>query len=262
MSESPNVFDEAIENWKAEQALPWNRLKYDLVRANVMRHLGRPGGRVLDAGGGNGLDSVPLAEQGFEVDIVDSSPAMLAEAGRYAAAVGVPDRVHLHHAGLDEAAAILAGTVFDLVLCHNVMQYLPAQRVPGALAKLTGLLKSGGLVSLVSLNRYSVPYKTAFFEGDLDKALGQLDTRTVKVYLFDATVTCYTAEEAGDLLRQAGLAVEGDYGIRCVGDYWGSNEQKLDPEVYGRLARLEGALAGRHPYKLLARFFQVVARKP
>ena len=115
---------------------------------------------------------------------------------------------------------------------------------------------------MVSLNRHSIPYKTAFFEGDLEKALDQLDTRTVKVYLFDATVYCYTAEEAADLLRQVGLVVKGDYGIRCVGDYWGSNEQKLDPEIYGHLARLEAALAERHPYKLLARFFQVVASKP
>ena len=92
--------------------------------------------------------------------------------------------------------------------------------------------------------------------------LAQLDTRTVKVYLFDATAACYTAEEAGDYLRQAGLVVEADCGIGCVGDYWGSNEQKLNPVIFTRLASLEAALSGRHPYKLLARFFQVLARKP
>ena len=260
MEESTNVFDAAIENWKLEQALPPNRLKYDLIRAHLLRHYGQPSGRVLDAGGGNGNDSIPLAELGFEVELVDSSPAMLAEAARNAAGVGVQHRVHLHQASLEEAPAVLMDQAFDLILCHNVMQYLPD--VPGVLAKLAGLLKSGGVLSLVSMNRYAVPYKTAFFEGDLDKALGQLDARTVQVYLFDATVTCYTAEEASHLLRQAGLVVEGDYGIRCLGDYWGTNEQKMDPEIFGRLARLEAELTGRHPYKLLARFFQVVARKP
>ncbi len=260
MAESNNVFDEAVETWTAEQALPWNKLKYDLVRGFVLRHFDRPNGRVLDAGGGNGLDSIALAERGYEVDLVDSSPAMLAEAERNARAAGVQRLVHLHPAPLDEAVESLAGAQFDLVLCHNVIQYLPD--APGVLARLAGALKPGGVLSLVSLNRHSVPYKTAFFEGDLDKALAQLDARTVKVYLFDATAHCYTAEEAADLLRQAGLAVEADYGIRCLGDYWGSNEQKLDPEIYGRLARLEAALAERHPYKLLARFFQVVARKP
>jgi S-adenosylmethionine-dependent methyltransferase len=260
MGDAANVFDAGIDNWKIEQALPWNQLKYDLVRDHLLRHFGHASGRLLDAGGGNGLDSVPLAELGFDVDLVDSSPAMLAEAGRYAADAGVPDRVRRHLASLDEAATRLEGQAFDVVLCHNVMQYLPD--VPGVLATLAGLLKPGGIMSLVSLNRYSIPYKTAFFEGDLDKARNQLDMRTVRVYMFDATVMCYTAAEASDLLQQAGLVVEGDYGLRCLGDYWGSNEQKLDPEVFGRLRRLEADLAGRYPYKLLARFFQVVARKP
>jgi S-adenosylmethionine-dependent methyltransferase len=260
MGEPQNVFDAAIEGWKTEQALPWNGLKYELARANVQRHLARANGRVLDAGGGNGLDSVPLAELGFDVEIVDSSQAMLAEAARYAASVGVQHRVHLHHAGLDEAAAVTAGRPFDLILCHNVMQYLPD--VPGVLAKLGGLLEAGGLLSLVSLNRYSIPYKTAFFENNLEKALGELDARTTRVYLFDATVTTYTSEEASDLLRQSGLAIEADYGLRCLTDFWGTNEQKFDPETFERLAQLEAALAGQHPYKLLARFFQVIARKP
>jgi S-adenosylmethionine-dependent methyltransferase len=181
---------------------------------------------------------------------------MLAAAG----AAGVAERVHLQHAALDVAAVQAAGEAFDLVLCHNVLQYVPDGQA--LLTALAGRLRSGGLLSLVSLNRFSIPYKTAFFEGDLDKALAQLDTRTVKVYLFDATVTCYSAQEAGDWLRQAGLAVEADYGIRCLADYWGSNEQKLNPDTFARLAALEAALAERHPYKLLARFFQVVARKP
>jgi S-adenosylmethionine-dependent methyltransferase len=260
MGEPRNVFDEAIENWTAEQAFPWNRLKYDLVRANLLRHFGRPGGRMLDAGGGNGLDAIPLAVLGFEVHLVDSSPAMLAEAERYADAMGVKERVRLYQAPLEALPKMAADEAFDMVVCHNVMQYVAD--VPTLLAALTGRLKSGGLLSLVSLNRYSIPYKTAFFEGDLDKARGQLDARTVQVYLFDAAATCYTAHEAGDLARQAGLVVEADYGIRCLADYWGSNEQKLDPEIFARLARLEADLSERHPYKLLARFFQVVARKP
>ncbi len=261
MGVTPDIFDQAIENWKTEQTLPWNQLKYDLVRAHLLRHFGSASGRVLDAGGGNGLDSVPLAQMGFEVEIIDSSAAMLAEAERYAIAAGVRDRVHLRHASLDDVA-VCAEDSFDLALCHNVLQYLPPERVPGVVAGLARLLRRGGLLSLLSLNRYSNPYKIAFFEGDLDKARAELDARMVHVYLFDALVPCYTAQEADELLRQAGLVVEADYGIRCLCDYWGTNEQKMDPAVFARLARLEAALAERHPYKLLARFFQVLARKP
>src|SRR5205085_1205666 len=83
------------------------------------------------------------------------------------------------------------------------------------------------------------------------EALSQLDARTVKAYMFDVNMTCYSAEELSGLLRQTGLVVENDYGIRCIGDYWGDNEQKSDPVIHDQLERLELALSGRHPYKLL-----------
>jgi hypothetical protein len=41
-----------------EQERPWSRLRYKLVQANLARHIGQGGLlRVLDAGGGNGLDT-------------------------------------------------------------------------------------------------------------------------------------------------------------------------------------------------------------
>ena len=52
-----------------------------------------------------------------------------------------------------------------------------------------------------------------------------------------------------------------DYGIRCMFDYWGDNVRKSAPETIEQLRRLEFALTDRHPYKLLARYFQIVGRK-
>jgi hypothetical protein len=41
----------------------------------------------------------------------------------------------------------------------------------------------------------------------------------------------------------------------------GDNDLKADPAVFKQLEELEFAMADRHPYKLLARYFQVIARK-
>ncbi len=260
MTGSPSVFGSEMAKWKAEQASPWATLKYDLVRANLAKHLGASGGRVLDAGGGNGLDSIPLARQGFTVDIVDTSPEMLAEAAANAAAANVAERVTVHQADVADSPALFGGQLFDVVLCHNVMQYVAD--LPAVLSGLAGLLKSGGVLSLVSVNRYSIPYKTLFFQDNLEQAIEQIGARSVKAYLFDVTMRCYAVEEARSLVEQAGLVVEADYGIRCVSDYWGDNEQKADPSVFAQVERLEAALTDKHPYKLLARFFQVLARQP
>jgi S-adenosylmethionine-dependent methyltransferase len=200
-----------------------------------------------------------LAAQGHRVEIVDYSKEMLADAGRRAAAAGLPERVGLHFGNVRQVSRLFPEAQFDLVLCHNVIQYV--DDLPGLLNDLVASLKPGGLISIVSINRFSIPYRIVFPRGNLGEALAQLDARTQKAILFDATMTCYIASEITDLLVSAGCAIEQDYGLRCVCDYWGDNDLKADPAVFQQLEELEFAMADRHPYKLLARYFQVIARK-
>jgi len=124
-----------------------------------------------------------------------------------------------------------------------------------------GALKSGGLISIVSINRYSIPYRIALPRGYLAEALAQLDARRQQAILSEATMTCYSAAEVMELLTTTSCAVEQDYGLRCVCDYWGDNELKADPAIFQQLEALEFAMADKHPYKLLGRYFQVIARK-
>ena len=79
--------------------------------------------------------------------------------------------------------------------------------------------------------------------------------------IFKTTVTEYAADEIRGMLPDAGLTFDADYGIRCIADYWGDNETKFKPEIWEKIVRLEYALTEKHPYKLLARFWQIVAHK-
>ena len=67
-------------------------------------------------------------------------------------------------------------------------------------------------------------------------------------------VTLFTADEVVSLADAQGLEPVAQYGVRCVNDYI-PNEMKQD---YEEVLRLEFALTNRHPYYLLARFFQVI----
>jgi hypothetical protein len=58
-----------------------------------------------------------------------------------------------------------------------------------------------------------------------------------------------------------GLSVEKHYGIRCLYNYWGTNELKEDSTVYGKLKKLEMEFTDREPYKQTARQFQLIALK-
>lgn len=256
---SATVFDHRIDQWQKEMALPWGRLKYKLVQANLAKHLGPGPLRILDAGGGNGLDSIPLAEWGHHVDIVDYSSEMLETALVRANEVGAQDRITVHQADVREIGRLFPESCFDLVLCHNVIQYV--EDVPDLLKKLAAVLKVGGSMSIVSINRFSIPYHAAFLDDNLAEAFERLDARRVKARIFDATMTNYSAAEMSDMLIDAGLAVEQDYGVRCMADYWGNNERKSTPAIFEQIERLELALTDRYPYKLLARYYQILARK-
>jgi S-adenosylmethionine-dependent methyltransferase len=260
MSTSASIFDKSLAHWKEQMELPWAKLKYKLVQANLAKHIEPTQSlHILDAGGGNGLDSLPLARQGHSVEIVDYSQEMLADAMAQAKQEHVEDRVSVHQADVREIPNLFPEPAFDLVLCHNVLQYV--KDVPGLLKDLIGTLKPGGLISIISINRYSIPYHAAFLENNLAKAFGLLDTRNSTTKIFETSMTCYSADEISAMLQENGLSIENDYGIRCMSDYWGDNQRRSDPATFSEIELLEFALTGLHPYKLLARNFQIIARK-
>jgi S-adenosylmethionine-dependent methyltransferase len=259
MRTTANVFDTNIAQWTHEQGLPWQKLKYKLAQANLAKHLGPGPLHVLDAGGGNGFDSIPLAQQGHRVEIVDYSREMLAEARRTAALAQTQEKVTVHQADLRDVRQLFPGVQFDLVLCHNVLQYL--EDAHALFKDLVASLKTGGVISVVSINRYSIAYRTAFPRGDLAQALNEIDAHSMQGKVFNTTLSAYSAVEIEEILKGEGCEIEQDYGIRCICDYWGDNELKSNPAVFQQLERLEFALTERHPYKLLARYYQVVAHK-
>ena len=148
----PEVFDQHLEAWRAWQRTPWGRLRYRVVAETLSRTCAglRPGPlRVLDVGGGDGADSLPLARAGHHVTIVDISAPLLRIAAESAAAEKVADRVDTVLGDLDGIAGLgLDG--FDLVLCHNVVQYVAdLDATVAALARAVG---SGGALSLLAPN--------------------------------------------------------------------------------------------------------------
>jgi S-adenosylmethionine-dependent methyltransferase len=259
MTITSNTFDKALSQWIAEQNQPWGRLKYQLAQANLARHIAAEPLQILDAGGGNGLDALALAAQGHSVDLVDYSSEMLAQAEQQANENSVSDRLRIHQADVRDIVRLFSPSHFDLVVCHNVLQYI--EDVAALLTELAVVLKPGGLLSLISINRYSMAYHAAFLRDDLAEALTQLDARTMQAHTFDAVLANYSPDEMCAMLQDNGWQVEADYGLRCMSDYWGDNERKADPAIFARLERLEYALTDRYPYKLLARYFQIIARK-
>jgi S-adenosylmethionine-dependent methyltransferase len=258
MTTSNQAFDQHIETWKREEAMPWQQVRRKVELSNLFHHVGQSGLKVLDAGGGNGYASIPFAKNGCQVVIADYSQAMITDGQKLMSELGLDKHVTFVEARLEDLSSVIRDQDFDLVLCNNVLQYI--ENIPVVLRSILRPLKPQGLLSIVCLNRYSIAYHQAFLRSDLQAAkaaIGATETAT----MFESMAHALGVDEIVTLLEAENCTLQADYGLRCMIDYWGDNERKTEPKTLAQLEELEFALSGEYPYKLLARFFQVIARK-
>src|SRR5262245_41521861 len=117
------------------------------MHQQLLEHLPAAPASVLDVGGGAGHQSFPLALLGYDVTLLDSSPAMLDKGlGRLER---LPEeargRVSFLEADGDVAFEAVGGRLFDVVLCHGVLGY--QERAEPLVDQLCRCVAPGGLVS-------------------------------------------------------------------------------------------------------------------
>lgn len=255
------MFNERLGDWRAWQQTPWGRLRYHVVAETLRRTCARVGDgplRVLDVGGGDGGDALPLARAGHAVTIVDYSEPLLAQARQSATAQGLAGRLTTMCADFGDLPSLGLGT-FDVVLCHNVIQYQDAT-VPGV-RLLATTVRPGGALSLLAPNPASEVLTAAIRREDLVDATERLTARTAKTETFQHAVRLVSPEEAADALEDCGFGDVTRYGVRAVTDYIGNDARKHEPDFYRQLEALETALCDREPFIRTARMWQLVARR-
>ena len=256
---TPDVFGDRLEAYQNHQNTPWSRLRYKTAQANLMRHLAGGSLAVLDAGGGNGLETVALAGLGHAVTLLDGSEKLLAEARRNAREAGVEERVEFVRGDVCSIPELFPAASFDAVLCHNVLQYV--EDLDRALRGLVRAVKEAGILSVICVNRYSEAYRLAIQERNPSAALAAVDARVIRSKVFDEPMRAYAAEDLLERLERSGCDTAGRYGLLCINDCIADNEWKSNPQVCAEVEKLEFALSGVFPYYHLARFFQIVSRK-
>jgi ubiquinone/menaquinone biosynthesis C-methylase UbiE len=107
------------------------RLLLDLFRS------GHPGPRVLNAGAGSGTFSLRLAENGFEVTSVDTSPA---------AVEVLRSRLPGEVAQADVTALPFADATFDAAVLGEVLEHVEDDH--SALTEVARVLKPGGALAI------------------------------------------------------------------------------------------------------------------
>ncbi len=251
-------YDSVVDEWKKWQSYPWGKLLYNISRFNIQHHLEDHPIRILDVGGGNGLNSIYFAKQGHSVTLLDYSAVMLSEAKQASEKEGVSGQIIICQADAGAIQELFQGQLFDLILCHQMIEFVPEPR--SVLKDICELIAPQGLLSILDANRYSEVYRKAIQANDLAAALKVVGTKEYLHPWFSRLTPLFSSAEMIDILKANDCEVVGDYGIRCLCDYL-PNEPKYEAAYYEELEQLERKLTDTYPYNLLARFYQVIGRK-
>lgn len=250
-----DVFSDRLAAWRSYTDSPWGRLRYLVAERILQAEADRLGPhlRVLDVGGGDGMDAVPLALAGHDVTVLDQSAAWLAEAEGRAEAAGTSVRTVV--GDLDDPPALAE---FDLVLCHFVLQYRPE----GAddLTRLAAFVRPGGILSVMLPNPAALVLRQLVGTGP-DAALAELGAESTRTVTFDHPVRKVPAEQLVEGLEAAGLPVVRRYGLRIANDLLVANEPKHEADYFEKLLQLELALCDREPFVRVGGMYQLVATK-
>ncbi|MCA9839500.1 MAG: methyltransferase domain-containing protein [Trueperaceae bacterium] len=248
------AINEKAKGYQQVLAQPWNVLGYSLRQHNLAKHLAEAVS-ILDIGGGSAQEAVDLARLGHMVVVLEPSTEMAKQARTNIEAAGLASCIQLYDTELDKAQEYLEAEAFDVILCHNVLQYLPDREK--ALGQMAQYLKPGGLLSLVSLNKYSEPFRLATQQQSIARAREALAATSYTTEALGVEVALLTVEDVTELAKTAGLSNIAQYGIRCINDYVLDNPSKTPESILD----LELELCDRYPYYLLARFFHLLFEK-
>ncbi len=234
-----------------------------VLHQHLLEHLPAPPASVLDVGAGAGHQSFPLAQAGYEVTLLDSSPAMMDKAKQRLARLPIQtqQRVRFVQAVGERAVEALDGRHFAAVLCHGVLGYLENPRP--MIDQICRCVAPGGLVSIMTGNAKTTAvqpalerrWQDALAAFDLDTGIGVLGLRG----------RADTVEQVSDLLHDHGVEPVRWYGVWLFVDWLEFSGAKLDltntTEV-AATAAVELEASKRDPYRQLSRVFHLLAYKP
>lgn len=251
-------FDWDSQAYAAYLEKPEGRLRLDLAFANLQEFLAQSKAALtgLDVGGGTGQTAVRLASLGCEVTLLDSSREMLEIAERVANSENCNAKITLRHGDAKQLEDLFHEGLFDVILCHNVLEFVDDPDVV-----MRGISKvargPSALLSVLVRNRGGEVLKAAINQGDLESAERGLDAQWGCESLYGGRVRLFTPVEIVAMLKRVGLNVIAARGVRVLADY-------LAPQIsreayYERIFELERKLGQRPEFTAVARYIHYLA---
>ena len=233
---------------------------HGVLRAELAHARSRRGNqpvRVLDVGGGSGAWAVPMAVEGCQVTVVDTSPNALAALLGRAREAGVADRVLAVQGDGQTLSEVVSPGGADLVLGHGLLEVVDDANL--AVAQLRAAAASGGAVSVLVAGRNGAALAQAHagrlaqaqaILGDPSGRFGEHDPLQRRLGL---------AALRGLLESDGGLVVELVQGEGVLEGWLPAAVRTADPDG---TAELESIMSSVPELLVLAARLHVLARRP
>ena len=227
-----------LQAYKAHLQAPWGKLQYDIVFAFLESLKDK---KILDFGSGFGIVADFLAEKN-QVTAIEPNSEMIAERKQ--------DFSYEQLQGSLEVLETLPDQSFDVIVCHNVLEYVSDPVL--YLAEFSRLLKKDGKISLVKHHEVGRIMHTVVFENAPEKAQQLLAGQEYQTHSMGAAKVYHVQ----DVIAGLPLEVEDYQGVRI---FYGlqPNDYKTAPEWAEKMLEMELAVCTQSPYRDIAAFQHV-----
>ena len=237
---------DAIKNYRSMVDQPWGRMFYEMIYKQLdlsdCKKL-----KILDFGAGFCITADHYAKS-HDVTAVEPNNEMRA--------LRVGDNPYTLVGGGIDYLRDLDADSFDLVICHNVLEY--ADDKEAILKHLVRVTKPGGILSVVKHNLYGRVMATAVMSDDPKTALSLLDQGAENSMFGKRDV--YSNEWITDLLKDEMTLID-TYGIRTFFGLSSNNDIKYTDDWYQSMLELETKACSMDEYRKVAFFNHLIFAK-
>ena len=220
-----------IQQYKQMLEQPWGKIQYEITFAQLV-HLKNK--KILDFGSGLGLVSQFLSENN-EVVAIEPEKEML---------FAYPNHTYEKILGSLEQVKKFEAESFDIVLCHNVLEYIEENNRENYLSELKRVLKQDGKLSIIKHNQVGKIMQAVVFSNDVDQALDLLKGNEFRSVSFNSGTT-YTIDK---LLEMSKMKLVKYQAIRTFYSLQ-TNEVKTQDKWIEKMTEMELSVCDLYPYK-------------
>ena len=223
---------------------PWEFLLKNLVWKQLDFIEGK---KVLDFGSGHGITANHFAKNNDVVAIEPSDEMLL-----------TPDieNDYIQIKGGVEKLRELEAESFDVILCHNVLEYVEDREE--VLMEFNRLLKVGGILSVVKHNRAGRVMQMVVLLNDFEEAKNLLNGGNSMAKQF-GEIKYYEDEYLTEIL--SGYEVIKNHGIRTFWDLQQNQDIHKDREWQNNMMEMEELVSEIDEYRDIAFFHHLILNK-